>query len=571
MMHTCRPTWQTGLAMEVTPETDEGATTLVLDTPVRAGRSPALVVVRTTARRAVRSGVLWGYIFGIVVASSAFSYVSLYKSQAQRERLEAAFGSNKATIALFGPAPQLQTVGGFTVFKVSMTLMILGAVWGLLTSTRLLRGEEDAGRWELLLSGHTTRRGATAQALVGLAGGVGALWVVTALITVVTGRISKIDIAVGPAMFFALALVASAVMFLAVGALTSQLVPTRRQAAASAAVILGVSYAIRMVADAGIGLQWTRWVSPLGWIEQLQPLTAPRPLALLPIAAFSAAMATVAVRLAGNRDLGASALSDRSRAQPSMRLLSGPTDLTVRLVRATVIGWGVAIAVSALLYGLVAKAAEGTISGSSVHTVLSRLGAPGTGAEAYLGLAFLILAVLVGFAAAGQVTAARAEEAGGRLDHLLVRPVSRSSWLGGRLLVAAVVLVASGSVAGLFTWLGAASQHTGVNFTAVVVAGLNVVPPALCVLGIGAFTLGVWPRSTSIAVYGVLGWSLLVEIIGGIGAINHWVFDTSLFHQMAAAPAVAPNWTTGGVMVAIGAVAAVIGAIAFNRRDLAGE
>ncbi len=38
-----------------------------------------------------------------------------------------------------------------------MFLMVLGAVWGLLTATRLLRGEEDAGRWELLLAGQTTR------------------------------------------------------------------------------------------------------------------------------------------------------------------------------------------------------------------------------------------------------------------------------------------------------------------------------------------------------------------------------------------------------------------------------
>src|ERR1017187_3757912 len=118
----------------------------MLKTQSRAGRSPGTVVSWLTARKAIRSGVLWGYIFGIVVASSALSYVSIYKTQAERHRLEVAFGSNNATSALFGPAARLQTVAGFTVFKASMTLIILGAVWGLLTSTRLLRGEEDAGR-----------------------------------------------------------------------------------------------------------------------------------------------------------------------------------------------------------------------------------------------------------------------------------------------------------------------------------------------------------------------------------------------------------------------------------------
>ena len=78
-----------------------------------------------------------------------------------------------------------------------MTLMVLGAVWGLLISTGVLRGEEDTGRWELLLAGHTTRRGAVVQALGGLGGGVLTLWTLTAVITVLAGLDSRVDIAAG--------------------------------------------------------------------------------------------------------------------------------------------------------------------------------------------------------------------------------------------------------------------------------------------------------------------------------------------------------------------------------------
>jgi len=393
------------------------------------------MVGRLTARRAVQSGVLWGYVFGAFVASSALSYPTIYKTQADRDHLAAAFGSNKAASALFGPAPQLQTVAGFTVFKTFLTLMILGAVWGLLTSTRLLRGEEDAGRWELLLTGQTTRRGAAAQALTGLGAGVFTLWAITALVSVVTGLSSKVDIAIGPALYFALALVSSAIMFLAVGTVTSQLAGTRRQAASYAAAFLGASYAVRMVADAGIGLHWLIWASPLGWVEQLQPLTAPQPLALLPIVAFTAGLAVIGVHLAGARDLGASTLPDRASSEPHLRLLFGPIGLTIRLIGPSVIGWWVAIGATGLLTGLVAKAAGQTISGSSVNQVFTRLGAPGTGAVAFLGVSFLVVAVLVAFVAAGQIAAARAEESAGRLDHLLVRPCPRSSWIAGRLLV----------------------------------------------------------------------------------------------------------------------------------------
>ncbi len=538
--------------------------------PLHAERSPGTVVAGLTARKAVRSGVVWGYIFGLSVVSSQISYTKIYKTAAERDALAAAYGANKATSALFGPAPQLQTVGGFTVFKISMTLMILGAVWGLLLSTRLLRGEEDEGRWEVVLSGHTTRKGATTQALAGLGAGLVVLWAITAVITVVSGRSHSVGIAAGPSLYFALAMVGTACMFLAVGAFTSQLAGTRRQAASFAAVFLGVSYAVRMIADAGVGLHWMIWLSPLGWVEELQPLSSPRPLALLPIVAFTGVLAVVAVLLAGTRDVGASIVPDRSHSRPRLRLLFGPTGLAIRMMKATVIGWGVAIAVSGFLYGLVAKSASTTISGSSVKEVFARLGATGNGTEAVLGVCFLVLGVLVALVAAGQVTHARAEESEGRLDQILARPVSRSGWLGGRLVVAVVVLLLGGVTAGVFAWLGAASEHAGVSFTRLLAAGVNIVPPAITILGLGVLAFGLRPRLTSAVVYGFLAWSFLLEIVGGIGAVNHWVVDTSVFHQMASAPAVSPDWEANGVMTAVGVGAAVLGGFCFRRRDLQG-
>ena len=55
-------------------------------------------------------------------------------------------------------------------------------------STRLMRGEEEAGRYDLLLAGQTTRRCAAGQALVGLGAGVLGLFALTTLGAIVTGR-----------------------------------------------------------------------------------------------------------------------------------------------------------------------------------------------------------------------------------------------------------------------------------------------------------------------------------------------------------------------------------------------
>ncbi len=531
---------------------------------------PSWVIFGRTTRAATRSGVLWGYVFGVFIASSAWSYSSIYKTQAQRDNLAATFGANKATVALFGPAPGLQTVGGFTVFKVSMTLMIAGAIWAVLTSSRLLRGEEDAGRWDMLLSGRTTRSRAALQALGGFGVAALVLWTLTSLITSIAGVSSRVDIDPGSAMFLALALVSPVLMFFSVGALTSQLAPTRRQAAGYGAAVLGVSYGLRMVGDAGIGVPWLSWLSPLGWCEKLAPLTQSNPWPLFLIAGFTVLVGAGSVRLAAARDVGSSVFPDRTERAPDLRLLDSALGLSIRLMGTVAIVWLAVLVVFGLLFGLVAKGAGDTLSGSSLRETFDKLGATGGGIGAYLGVTFLVVSVLLAFAAAGQVGAARTEESEGRLDHLVVRPLSRVRWLTDRLGLTLVLLIAGGLIAGLSTWLGAATQHSGVAVGSVVGAGLNAATPAVFCLGVGAFLLGFWPRATSIGVYAVVAWSLLVELVGGIGAVSHWLLDTSVFFHVSSAPAVAPNWTADAVLAGIGVVAALAGLLGFRRRDLTG-
>ena len=89
--------------------------------------------------------------------------------------------------------------------------------------------------------------------------------------------------------------------------------------------------------------------------------------------------------------------------------------------------------------------------------------------------------------------------------------------------------------------------------------------------GVGMLTMGVWPRATSVATYGLIAWSLLIQLAGGFFSSSHWLLDTSVFYHVAAAPAVNPGRTSGAVLVAIGAVAAVLGGVAFRRRDRASE
>jgi ABC-2 type transport system permease protein len=419
--------------------------TPVPSNPVPAGGNPSRMVRRLTARKALRSGALWGLVFGIYVASQALAYASTYKTQAERNALSKAFTSSGGLNALVGPAHQLNTVAGYTAWKSVGILSVLGAVWALLLATKLLRGEEDAGRWELLLAGQTTRRGAAVQAMSGLGASLLALLSITAVATVLIGHTSSIGFSTSSAVFFALTVTSGASMFMATGALTSQLAASRRQAAAYAGGGLGVFFALRMVADSSPGLGWLHWATPLGWIEQLQPFTNPQPVILALIFGSTGAMVALAVFLAGARDLGESTLPDRSRTRAHTALLFGNVGLTIRLIRPTILGWLAGICAFGLLLGGSAKEAAQSLEASpSIEATLKRLDGGGGEIKAYLGLSFLIISLLVVLIAAGQITAARREEASGRVEQLLVRPVSRARWMLSRLGVAATVVVIGG-------------------------------------------------------------------------------------------------------------------------------
>jgi ABC-2 type transport system permease protein len=289
----------------------------------------------------------------------------------------------------------------------------------------------------------------------------------------------------------------------------------------------------------------------------------------VPIVALIAVATAVAVRIAGERDLGASALASRDAPPARTFLLGGQGGLSLRLARPAVIGWTVALVATGLVFGLVAQAAGSALKGSqSLQHIIERLGGTSAGAASYLGFVFVSAAGLVAIAVAGQISATRNEEASGHLDNLLVRSVPRWRWLAVRVAVAAGLVVVASVLAGVAAWIGAASQHTGIAFGDMVKAGLNVTPPALFVLGIGVLAFGLWPRAAIGVTYGLVVWSFLAEIVAGTSSSFAWLKNTSPLLHITPVPAAAPDWTAAAWMIGLGLLAALLGLATFQRRDL---
>lgn len=532
-----------------------------------ATRRPELVPTRVVARRMVRGALIWGAVFGLVTWVEVSSFAKEYPTLADRARAAATYGSNIGLQAIFGPVHHIGTVAGYTAFHM-IVAGLLGAVWGLLAGTRFVRGEEEAGRWEVLLAGQTTRPRAAAGAIAGLGVGLLTLWAVAAAIIIAVGRSGDAGFTTSASLFASVAMVAGAAIFLAVGALCSQLAATRRQAAGLATAAFGIAYLTRLVAYSSTSLRWLRWASPLGWVDELRPLTASDPVPLIPIVLTITALVAMAIFLAERRDVGAGILPASDVADPRTGLLNGPVGLGYRIGRRTAVGWIAGLAMGGLVVGLITKSTAVAWANQS-GGFLQRLGGASGGAI-YLGIAFLVVVVVVATAAAGQVAMTREEEAEGRLDHLLAGRVPRAAWLAERVAMSATMLVLVGLVAGVSTWVGAAIGGAGLSLATLLVAGVNVLPVAIFVLGIGTLVHGIAPRWAGAAAYGLVVWSFLVEVVGASVGASHWLLDTSVLHHVARAPASDVRWDSFVILVSVGLVGAAIGMWRFARRDLAG-
>ncbi len=370
-------------------------------------------------------------------------------------------------------------------------------------------------------------------------------------------------------MWFALTLTIGPAVFVAVGALASQIAPTRRVASTIAGVAFGAAYVVRVVADAGSKGRWLSWLTPFGWVERMRPLTGTNVAPLVPAVVAIAALVVATLWLAEHRDIGGAIIPDRSTADPHTALLNSSAGLAVRLWRGTTIGWAIGLASMGLIFGMISKSISDAVSqNEGVADVFSRLGAGQFSARAYLGVTFIFLSALIGVIAGNFVASSRADEADARLDHVIVRPVSRVRWLGDRVAIAAIAILLLGLISGIGGWVGIVAEDAGVGFGRMVLAGLNLVPPGLFVLGIGTLAFGVVPRWAGPAAYAVVAWSFFVEFVGAVVKANHWILDTSLLHHLAPVPATDPRWWTWLWLSLLGLLAAAIGTIAFHRRDI---
>ena len=532
-------------------------------------RDPSSGAQSALIRRAFGDGrrrtLGFALIFGIYAYVQPTAYASSYRTLAERVSFARAFGSNAAVKMFYGEPRDLLTLGGYAAWRVAGTLSILAAAWGILAAIRALRGDEDSGRAELVLAAPLTRMTLLVAAFSAALLGILVLWMAELAGSLAGG------LPLGGSALMASGTASVLAVFVGIGAVACQFAGTRRGALELAGAVAALAFLLRVVADTATGLGWLRWLTPLGWAENLRPLTGARPLVLVLPVGVTVLTLTLTAALAARRDIGAGLLAARNRARPHLRLLSSSTAQALRGELRTLLVWAACLSGFGVIIGaLSSSTGKGAIS-PQLRREIAKLGAGSIATPAgYLGLTMLFFILAVCVFACVQLAGARHEESDGRLDTLLAEPLGRTRWLGGRVAIAAIAAAALSMLSSLGAWVGSVAVGSAVPLWKMAEAGLNCLPVAFLFLGIATIAYAVMPRVAAAFSYGLLALAFLWQLVGSVASVPGWLRDATPFAHIGLVPAASVQLVAALVMVAIAGSLLLAAIVAFQRRDLTG-
>ncbi len=491
------------------------------------------------------------------------AYQSVFPDAATRAATLASFTSNAALRALYGYPYDIGNPTGWLSWRSLGFFVMIMAIWGAFITVGALRGEEDAGRGELALSQPQSRSVWFAAALIAVTIEtitIGAVNVAgLAAFCVTKGLMTVVD-----CLEVSLELMLAALLFAAVGAVASQLIGTTRGARIAATGVLAVAFFIRTAADAGSGIGWLRWVTPLGWFEELHPPSAPSPVALLAIAGTGTVLILMARRMLAVRDIGLGLLPESDSRAPRRFLLGAPWQAALRGDLPPLTMWVLGSLFYTLLLGSLTKTVLDLVKSNSAF---SNLFTRSFDLNAFIAASFSIVQVIVTLLAVTMIVGARSEEASGRLEFLLAQPLSRAHWLLSRTALAAGAAFVLALISAVALWVGAAVAGQDLAFGSLIEAGLNCIPLIVVTVGASVAVLAFAPRAVGF-LYAPVAIAYLWDALGTAIKAPTWSLNLSPFHVLAAIPAQNFAFLPAAILTAIGLGLVVVGVSAYRRRDL---
>ncbi len=534
--------------------------------------SPSRALFKFGIRQTIKGAIILGILGGILVSVQGIGYAATYPDQKSRDQFAASISAAPGLGILYGEAKNMATPASYTVYRAVAVLGLITSVWGLMTSTRLLRGQEEDGRWDAITAGSTTPRKASLLIMSGFAVSIFAAFAIMTGMTAAIGLAPEVSLSLGTSALIVLAIFLPALLFAAVGYLVSQLSLSRRRAMFYGLVPLFAFFALRSVGNTVSDLYFLKDFTPFGWTDMISPVLSPKPEWIWPFIPLIPALSLFALYLVSKRDVGGSLIPESDNTKSRFFLLKSPLTLTLRQTFLGTAIWCLAIVgMSCLIATITNVAADAVADSPNLANVINQLGGSNDLRASFIGagLVFVVIAVLI--MAAVNLASVRRDEAKNYLDNLLVQPVNRGVWLTMRLFVITAAFILIVMLATYATWLIAATHNITIDLGTFMLVGIALTGTAVFTLGVGTLLYGVWPRIAAMSMYAILGWSFLIDLLGSAFKLDESIVKTSLFHYMSLAPDKAPDWNTFAWLIGLGLTMAAVGIFCFTKRDIISE
>lgn len=532
------------------------------------------ILVRHRMRRDRVQIPIWLASIAALVLFSALALQDNFGSLEERTLLVRLAAANPSVMFIRG-VPQGTDGDAVLIFTILAFIGVLVGLMNTFLAVRHLRAEEESRRAELVAATPAAR---TFPPLATLVYG---LLVNLTLAVAVAGCLLLAGQKLAGSIVTGLALCGVGVVFLAVGGVASELMPSARAANGVAVGAVLVAYLLRGIADAfgtvsadGLYVQsgWLTWLSPIGWAQQTQPFTGNNLAPLLLHVGVAAALVGFALLVTARRDTGDSVLASSAGRATARRSLSGPFGLAWRLQWPSILAWCAGGAAFGVFGGSLGTAiASSDLGNSPIADQLARLSRGGdTLTEAFISVIFTIVGVVAAGSAIQAIIRLRQEESlvGGQL--VLATPLSRLRWAGGYLTVgtiAILLVLAVGAAASVLAALAVGAPEESIEDS--LLAAVAQLPAALLFLSAVALVWALIPRLTSGIGWGLLALAVFLGVFGSLVGLPEWTAELSPFSHTPVPSGSDTDWSGGIVMLGLALVAGAAALLLFRRRDVA--
>lgn len=526
-------------------------------------RSATAPITRLVLRQIRRGALIVATICAGMSALVAVQYHTTFQGSIDAAGLRA-LAENPAVRILFGRPQALDDAGGFTVWRTGLPVLVLSSVWALLAATRITRGEEDAGRADLVLAGRVRVVDVVLRVMA-----VMALAAVLVAVAVGAALVAAGTNATG-AMIYAGALLGVTSTFATAGVFAAQVMPTRSAAVGVSVGLLGIWLLLRMLADGVEQLAWLTWTTPFGLTAMAAPYADNRVAPLLVLTGLAAGFAAAGHVAARHRDVGGALVALPTRRAPRNGLLKSVERFAIRRAIRPTVSWATGIAAYFVLVGaLIASILEFFDTNRHFADLASSAGFGGLdSAQGFAAALFSLLAIPTSLYAATRLAALVADEHARHWTAVLSAPVSRIRLVCTEIAVVAAGVVALHAIAGLAIAAGATVTGAPLTLNSALLGALNSAPVAWLAVGAAAIAIGWMPSGVAaIGALPVVGGFLLNVVAQSVRAPG-WVSSMSPFAHLGAVPNAPPEWAALVVYIVIGAMAVAVGVAGYSRRDL---